>query len=209
MKSFISFVAILSFIAPAIAQEESPSPAVEEKASATVQESPAATPAERPTASPSESPSAQKKEATAAASPKKEASPAATKATGKKMSVEAALKENENRWERSVAAHDSSATQSLLANDFVGVYWDGKVMGKSGLINEAKRDKDTYKSAVNEKLAVHSYGPNVAVVVGTAREKGTGKDGKTFDRTYRFTDTWVERNGQWQCVAAHIMKIKG
>jgi ketosteroid isomerase-like protein len=209
MKSIISFVIVFSFIASAIAQEESPSPAAEEKASATVQESPAATPATHPPASPTESPAPQKKEATAATSPKKEMSPAAAKAPRKKMSVEAALKENENRWEASVAAHDLTATEALVANDFTGVYWDGKVMNKSTLLREAKRDTDTYKSAANEKLAVHSYGPNVAVVVGTAREKGSGKDGKAFDRTYRFTDTWVERNGQWQCVAAHIMKVKG
>ncbi len=125
------------------------------------------------------------------------------------MSVEATLKDNENRWEASYAAHDSSVAQSLVASDFNGVYWDGRVMGKAGVISEIKKDKDTYKSAVNEKLAVHSYGPGVAVVVGTAHEKGTTKDGKPFDRTFRFTDTWVQRGGQWQCVASQVMKIKG
>ena len=97
----------------------------------------------------------------------------------------------------------------MVANDFVGVYWDGKVMNRSGVISSFKKDKDTYKSARNESLKVHSFGPNIAIVVGTAREKGSGKDGKAFDRTFRFTDTWVERNGQWQCVASQVMKLKG
>ena len=97
----------------------------------------------------------------------------------------------------------------MVANDFVGVYWDGKVMSRSGVLSSFKKDKDTYKSAKNESLKVHNFGPNIAVVVGTAREKGTGKDGKAFDRTFRFTDTWVERNGQWQCVASQVMKVKG
>jgi ketosteroid isomerase-like protein len=209
MKSIISFIVVISFIASAIAQEESPSPSGQEKASATVQESPAATPSERAAAAAAESPSAAKKEAATATTAKKEASPAAAKAPAKKMSVEAALKDNENRWEASYAAHDASVAQTLVANDFVGVYWDGKVMGKSALVGEIKKDKDTYKSAVNEKLAVHTYTPGIAVVVGTTREKGTGKDGKAFDRTFRFTDTWVERNGQWQCVASQVMKLKG
>jgi ketosteroid isomerase-like protein len=125
------------------------------------------------------------------------------------MSVEAALKDNENRWEAALAAHDASKVQGFVANDFVGVYTDGKIMSKSAVIGQVKKDKDTYKSAVNEKLAVHSYGSNVAVVVGTAHEKGTAKDGKAFDRSFRFTDTWVERNGQWQCVASQVMKVKG
>jgi ketosteroid isomerase-like protein len=206
MKSIISFVVVISFIASAIAQEESPSPSVEEKASATVEETPAASPKERATA---ESPAPQKKEVPAATTQKKEASPAAAKAPAKKMSVEGTLKDNENRWEASYAAHDVSVAQTLVANDFAGVYWDGKIMSKSGVLGEMKKDKDSYNSAVNEKLAVHTYGPSVAVVVGTSREKGTGKDGKAFDRTFRFTDTWVERNGQWQCVASQVMKVKG
>lgn len=209
MKSIISFAVVISFIASAIAQEESPSPSIEEKASATVQESPAASPTERATTAPAESPAPQKKEVPAATTPKKEASPVASKAPAKKMSVESTLKDNENRWEASYAAHDVSVAQLFVANDFVGVYWDGKIMRKSGVIGEIKKDKDTYKSAVNEKLAVHTYGPDVAVVVGTAREKGTGKDGKPFDRTFRYTDTWMERNGQWQCVASQVMKLKG
>jgi ketosteroid isomerase-like protein len=125
------------------------------------------------------------------------------------MSVEATLKDNENKWEASYAAHNSSVAESFVASDFSGVYWDGRVMGKSGVISEIKKDKDTYKSAVNERLAVRSYGPGVAVVIGTAHEKGTTKDGKPFDRTFRYTDTWVQRGGQWQCVASQVMKIKG
>jgi ketosteroid isomerase-like protein len=223
MKIIIPFLATIFLAAMTFAQEESASPAEstapasEEKASATVEETPAAkakqatTPAAEKKAEPATSPAAAaKKEAATTTAAKPAAAPAAAAApSGKKMSVEAALKDNENRWEASYAAHNVSVAQSLVANDFVGVYWDGKVMGKSALISEVKKDKDTYKSATNEKLAVHTYGPNMAVVVGTAREKGTGKDGKAFDRTFRFTDTWMLRNGQWQCVASQVMKLKG
>lgn len=215
MKFIIPLIVALGIVSLAIAQEESPSPAAEESASATVQESPAETTTSSPAATAAAESAAPKKKspATTAASPAAGAmaqKPAAAAAKpGKKMSVEATLKDNENRWEASYAAHDVSVAQSFVANDFQGVYWDGKVMGKSGVIGEIKKDKDTYKSAANEKLAVRSYGSNCAVVIGTAHEKGTAKDGKAFDRAFRFTDTWVERNGQWQCVASHVMKIKG
>src|SRR6266567_2261174 len=221
MKIIISFLATTFLAAITFAQEESASPAesttptTEEKASATVEETPASRPPEATApaaekkAEPATSPAAAKKEATTTTATKPAAPTAAAAPSGKKMSVEAALKDDENRWEASYAAHNISVPQSLVANDFVGVYWDGKVMSKSGLISEIKKDKDTYKSAKNEKLAVHGYGPNVAVVVGTAREKGTGKDGRSFDRTFRFTDTWMLRNGQWQCVASQVMKVKG
>jgi len=219
MKLIIAFATatMLSLVASTIAQEESPSPATEEKASATVEETPVPAATARPTTTTTESAAAAKKEATTAAkkeatttaAPKKAGSPMAAASPAKKMSVEAALKDSENKWEASFTTHDPSVAQSLVASDFAGVYWDGKVTSKSSLIGEMKKDKDTYKSTVNEKLAVHSYGPTVAVVVGTSHEKGTGKDGKAFDRVFRFTDTWVERNGQWQCVASQVMKVRG
>jgi ketosteroid isomerase-like protein len=203
----------LTFVTAALAQEESPAAPPEEKAPTAVQETAAPTPAApetKATESPGAAPTAEKKETPSKAA-EKSASPAATKAAGahfgKKMSVDAALKDSENRWEAAIASHDAVTIGSMVADDFVGVYHDGKIMSRSGVIAETKKDRDTYKSAANEKLAVHTYGPNVAVVVGTAHEKGTGKDGKPFDRKFRFTDTWMERGGRWQCVASQVMKL--
>ncbi len=199
------------------AQDVESSPTSAEKSDATTSEITAtATPEESATpaaaksaaAAAEKSTSTEAKKATATTATKS-ASPAAAAAPMKKMSVDAALKDMENRWEASYMNHDATAAQAMVANDFVGVYWDGKVMSRSGVLSQVKKDKDTYKSAKNESLSVHTYGPNMAVVVGTAREKGTAKDGKAFDRTFRFTDTWVERNGQWQCVASQMMKLKG
>jgi ketosteroid isomerase-like protein len=219
MKSIICLTIgiALSCLASAIAQEESPSPSSEESPSTVVEETSTATatPESTAAATPEEkkaapSPAAQKKEMPAAQ--KKESVAASKKAAtkpAKKMSVEAALKEMENRWEGAYGSHNFSVAESMMANDFIGVYWNGKVMKKSNVISEMKRDKDTYKSAANERLIVRQYGPGVAVVVGTARERGTAKDGKAFDRTFRFTDTWVERRGHWQCVASQVMKLRG
>jgi ketosteroid isomerase-like protein len=219
MKSIICLTIgiALSCMASAFAQEESPSPASEETPSANVEETStasatpestvAATPAEKkaatlPAAQKKETPAARKKEAAAAPS-KTAAKPA------KKMSVEATLKDMENKWEAAYGSHNTSVAESMMANDFIGVYWNGKIMKKSNVISEMKRDKDTYKSAMNQRLIVRQYGRDTAVVVGTARERGTGKDGKAFDRAFRFTDTWMERSGRWQCVASQVMKIRG
>jgi len=115
----------------------------------------------------------------------------------------------ESKWEASIPNHDVAAVQSFVASDFSGVSSKGKFTNKSSLLAELKNDKDIYTSAKNEKLNVHVYGSNVAVATGTAREKGTTKDGIAFDRTYRFTDTWVERDGQWQCVASQAALVPG
>jgi ketosteroid isomerase-like protein len=223
MKIIISLFASAFVAAIAIAQEESASPAettapaTEEKASATVESTPEATTApvisaqkkEEPTsAAPASASGTQKKEASTAAKPaaaKPAAAAAAPKAAAKNMSV----KEMENAWEAAVAKHDAASIDGFIAADFVGVSSKNKFINRSDVLGEYKKDKDTYKSAKNEKLNVTMFGPSVTVVTGRAREVGTGKDGKAFDRTFLFTDTWMMRGGKWQCVASQINKIKG
>jgi ketosteroid isomerase-like protein len=150
----------------------------------------------------------EKKAQAAPSASKTEAAPAAAKA-GKKRSVESSLKDLENTWEASIPNHDAAAVEPLVASDFSGVSSKGKFTSKSSLLKELKNDKDTYTYAKNEKLNVHLYGSNVAVVTGSAREKGTAKDGTAFDRTYRFTDTWMDRDGQWQIVGSQVMLVPG
>ena len=118
------------------------------------------------------------------------------------MSAEATLKDNEKRWSAAIAKHDTVTIESMAAADFVGVSSKGKVQNRRAMLADVKGDKDTYTSAKAEKLAVHMYGSGVAVVVGISNQKGSGKDGTAFDRTYRFTDTWIDRGGSWQCVAS-------
>jgi hypothetical protein len=61
------------------------------------------------------------------------------------------------------------------------------------MLADVKSDKDTYTLTKPEKLDLHLHGAGVAVVVGTANQKGTGKDGKAFDRTHRLpTPGWIE-----------------
>lgn len=222
MKIIIPFFASLFVAAMTFAQEESPAPtestapATEEKASATVETTPEAAPAE------ASSPAAQKKEEPMAApapakAAKKDAAattttaakPAVAAAPAAKMAKNMSVKDMENAWEAAVPKHDFATVEGFVAADFMGVSSKGKFVNRSEMLSEYKGDKDTYKSAKNEKLNVKMYGPNVAVVTGRAREIGTGKDGKAFDHTFLFTDTWMMRGGKWQCVASQINKIKG
>jgi ketosteroid isomerase-like protein len=104
-------------------------------------------------------------------------------------------------------SHDTAVIEKIVADDFIGTSSSGKTGDKATLLAEAKRDTNTYISAVSSDMTVHMYGEGVAVVTGVAKETGKTKAGKTFSHSYRFTDTWVERNGEWQCVAAHAMAL--
>jgi ketosteroid isomerase-like protein len=211
MKFIMSLLAVtaLSFVTSAFAQEESPSATPAENPSATVEEKPSTTISEEPAAQKKEAPVAQKKE-TPTAQKKEGTATTAAPASGKKMSPDAALRDMENRWENAIGKHDAATVETMVADDFVGVSSKpgAKVQNRRAMLANMKGDKDTYTSTKNERLDVRIFG-NSAVVVGTAREKGTGKDGKAFDRSYRFTDTWVERAGKWQCVASQASLISG
>ena len=124
-----------------------------------------------------------------------------------KMNPEAAVRAMEERWEAAVQKHDAKTIGDLIASDFAGVTHKNEFMTRSSLLDRVRKDTDTYSSTSIKGMKVRVYGPSTAVAIGDAIEKGTGKDGKAFDRTYRFTDTWVERNGQWQCVAEQGSQI--
>ena len=120
--------------------------------------------------------------------------------------VQANLKQMEDTWVKALVNKDQAAVGNFIADDFAGFNPEGKHLGKSQLLDEAKNEPNTLTSAVNENMDVHVYGPNLAPVCGTTTEKGQHKDGKQFTRSYVWVDTWMERNGKWQCIAEGVME---
>jgi ketosteroid isomerase-like protein len=220
----ITILAITALVAAAapfsLAQDEtsSPSPAASPEATASEKtDDPSVSVTTEKNASPTpkseSSPAATRASSPAAtksgpsATPTTNASPAAVMPT-KKSSPEATIKDIEDKWEASVMTHDPSVAQAYLADDFRGVSSKGKVMTKSNLLSEIKKDTDTYTSTKNSKLDVRVFGGQFAVATGISTEAGKAKDGKEFKRSFRWTDAWVLRNGKWQCVASQAMLVK-
>ena len=122
--------------------------------------------------------------------------------------VQANLKQMEDTWVKALVTKDYAAVGNMIADDFAGFNPEGKHVTKSQLLDEAKNETDTLSSATNDNLDVHVYGPNLATVSGTTTEKGKDKDGKQFTHTYVWVDTWMERNGKWQCIAEGVMESR-
>ena len=121
--------------------------------------------------------------------------------------VQANLKQMEDAWVKALISKDSAAVGNMIADDFAGFNPEGKHATKSQLLDEMKNDPNTLSSATNENMDVHVYGPNLATVIGTTTEKGKDKDGKQFTRSYAWVDTWMERNGKWECIAEGVMQL--
>jgi hypothetical protein len=118
--------------------------------------------------------------------------------------VEAKLKANEDAWAAAQLKADSRASTvgAMLATDYAGVGAKGQMRDKAGELEHMKTDTDTYTASANDTMKVHVYGPTIATVSGTSTEKGKDKDGKEFNRSFAWLDTWMERNGAWQCVGS-------
>ncbi len=117
--------------------------------------------------------------------------------------VEEKLKSMEDSWAAAQLQkdHGASVVDGLLSADFFGVDSKGKIRNKGEWLERMRIDTDTYTYSKNDSMDVHVYGPNIATVCGTSTEKGKDKDGKKFSRSFAWADTWMERNGQWQCIA--------
>jgi hypothetical protein len=194
----------------ATVSENSEPPATDPSVSVTTDKSPAPEKSSSPAASKSSSPAATKSSspaATKSSSPAAKSSSTAAVMPTKKSTPEATLRDIEDKWEASIMSHDPSVAQAYLGNDYRGVSSKGKVMSKSSLLAEIKKDTDTYTSTKNGNLDVRVYGGHFAVVMGTSTEVGKAKDGKPFKRSFRWTDAWVERDGKWQCVASQAMML--
>jgi ketosteroid isomerase-like protein len=123
--------------------------------------------------------------------------------------IKTKLKEMEDAWAKALEKKDHAAVGNMVADDFAGFSSKGEHRTKSSLVAEIKNETDTLSSSVNDKMDIHVYAPNLATVCGTSTEKGKDKDGKEFTHRYAWVDTWMERNGKWECVAEAVMQFPG
>ncbi len=112
----------------------------------------------------------------------------------------------ENGWNQAQLHHDSKALELLLADTFISTDNDGVLMTRAQYLADNKDPSYEPTLMANSDVKVFVY-RGFAVVAGIYHAKGTSS-GKPFDRYGRFTDTWVNHNGKWQCVATHTSNLK-
>lgn len=111
-----------------------------------------------------------------------------------------ALLHLEDDWASALVKRDTVTFKRMLGDGFVYTEND-QVMDRAAVLESVSRGSDTVEAAHNEAMQVHRYGSVTAVVTGWLVVQGRGANG-SFNRRYRFTDTWVKRNNSWQIVAA-------
>jgi ketosteroid isomerase-like protein len=130
----------------------------------------------------------------------------ASMAVAKSGSVEDEIKKLEENWAQATVKDGSAAVEQYEADDIITTDPGGRVTDKTQDKKDYTSGDFKIESEQQGDITVHSYG-NVAVASGTNMVKGTYK-GQNISGKYRFTDTWVKRNGKWQAVASHYVKVQ-
>jgi ketosteroid isomerase-like protein len=120
-------------------------------------------------------------------------------------SVEQELITLEHGWAEAGVKKDSAFFDRILADDFTGTDSEGNVATKAQYLAEMKSGEYVLASFVQDDIKVRIYG-DAAVVTGRATVKGQYK-GEEAGGQYQWTDTFIKRDGRWQCVASHSSQI--
>jgi ketosteroid isomerase-like protein len=129
---------------------------------------------------------------------------AKTAAPAKSASVEQVLIKLENDWNNAMVKRDVAALSRIVADDWTDIEPEG-ISNKAQTLASLKSGEQVWTSAVADEMKVRVYG-DAAVVLGRNTVKAQYK-GKDVSGQYRFTDTWIKKDGRWQCVATAAVKI--
>jgi len=105
--------------------------------------------------------------------------------------------DSEHQWAESVATGDTSSIERILADDFIGVDPKGHLYTKRQMIDETRNAPKYFVSNRLNDVKVRFYGKAAIAQGSETWEKHSGERGR-----FVWTDTWLQRNGRWQIVAA-------
>ena len=121
-------------------------------------------------------------------------------------SVEKELIKLENDWNNALVKRDVAALNRVMADDWTYIDPDsGTLVTKAHSLASLKSGEDVITSAVGDEWKVRVYGDAAVVLMRwTVKEQYKGKD---VSGQYRGTDTWIKKDGRWQCVASAAARI--
>jgi len=104
----------------------------------------------------------------------------------------------DTQYQAAVKKNDADTMERLLADDFVLVLGSGKTETKADLLKEARSGRIYYEQQDDTEQTVRVWG-DTAVITAKIWLKGTN-DGKPFDYTLWFSDTYVRTPKGWRYV---------
>ena len=112
----------------------------------------------------------------------------------------------ENEWVAAEHNHDAATLRRILDDKFLASFGAEKPLDKEAFIKEivsADVDPTESQTLTDRRVIIDQ---DTAVVVGIDTERGTRK-GAAYTVVYRYTVTYIRRNGQWLALAEHLVEV--
>jgi uncharacterized protein (TIGR02246 family) len=126
--------------------------------------------------------------------------------SAKAPSASQAVKQLEHDWEAALKAGDADKLGAILADDWMGIGYDGKKETKQESLADVKSGKAKIESYELGPMDVKVLG-NVAVVQGSDTEKSS-TGGKDTSGKWVWMDVFVKREGKWVAVRSQSARVK-
>jgi ketosteroid isomerase-like protein len=117
-----------------------------------------------------------------------------------------AVKQLEHDWVDAAKAGDTDKLGAILADDWVGLEYDGSKETKKSALADVKSGKSKLESLDFGPMDVKVLGI-VAVVQGSDTEKSTF-NGKDTSGKWVWMDVFAKRDGKWVAVRSESTKLK-
>ena len=124
-----------------------------------------------------------------------------TAKAGEKDDVEALL-QLENDMAQAWVQRDAQTLVRILADDYTLGGTGDSLIKKEEYVAGLDNPEFRTTSAIVDELRIRVY-DNAAVVTGRTVYRGWSKKGGKYVHRFRFTDTFIRRDGAWKCVATH------
>jgi uncharacterized protein (TIGR02246 family) len=101
---------------------------------------------------------------------------------------------------------NADALRKALTADFTLVDSRGNVTNLEQNLAEVAAREPYYDEFRNDSQRVRMYGDDTALIVGVTRIRGKA-GGEAFAADFRYTDTWIRRDGRWLLAASHASRL--
>lgn len=119
--------------------------------------------------------------------------------------AEEAIRKLDGELADAAARNDTATIERIYADDFTFTSPFGNVSTKAQLIAAIKSGELKYESLTQDDVNVRVYG-DAAVVTGRANVKLQNR-GEAINGQFRFTRTYVKKDGRWQLVVGQSTRI--
>ena len=112
----------------------------------------------------------------------------------------------EQDWVTAEDKRDEAALRRILDDKFLASFGPNQPYDKETFIKQELSGSvdPTESQTLSDQRVILDR--DTAVVIGTGTERGT-RNGAAYEEVYRYTVTYIRRNGRWLALAEHLVEV--